>query len=174
MNKAIGIELEKLLDVCADYHDRVCTIYKKFRTEQENARKFSSDYKESERIFADLTRKAKQTAREQLQEEQENVQAEFGRYALKLEDELQAGLCKPIPAGFLRAFDVYNSSGLKPGRAELLALATLSESHPVAQRMLDELTVKTDAEYRVDHPNVADFEADISFFQGWECCSIFR
>lgn len=152
-----------MLDSCQRFEEEIADAYNSFRKKRNESWEFCKPYREAERIFADQMKEVKTKHRGMIHRSQETVQDAIAEGALKLADELQDALCRPIPQAFLRMIEAYNSSGMKPGKTELEALGILSEDHPSALRMIDVLCERTGADMRLKHPNISEFEADISY-----------
>ena len=152
-----------MMDGVKRFDEEIAGIYTSFARQREQSLSFCRPYKEAEKIHRDQMREIKKKHRNMIKLSQSTMQEALASGALKLAEELQDALCKPIPQAFLRMFEAYVGTDMQPGKAELEAFSCLAERHPSAYRMIDVLCEQTGAKYRVKHPAVEDFEQDIEY-----------
>ena len=135
---------------------------KQYQQSEQTAKEESKQYKDEKAIYAARTSSAKAKARTAIQLAQNiydgEIKAEIAALKQTAQDHLTA---QPKPE-FLNLLTVYNTFGLQPSRVELEALAQRAGGNSLALRALNKTLENTGSRYRIQTPDAAEYEADIS------------
>ncbi len=169
MNKAIKDTFNRIKIAEACYRDAVKAALLGYRKDMEKATAESKQFKDE----GGYINSKKATARNQAQlaiNSAANGLVDILKYEVdSLRDDLHQHLTTQPNTAFLDALRLYYDFDLQPSHAELEALMTLNGGNTLGYRAINRTLEKTGAEWRIDAPDSAAYEADLAVLQKLAC-----
>lgn len=162
MNKYISSTFDDLKRAETDYRDAVRSALWDYRRTMEKAKSDAGAYKD-EAAFLDGKKAAARREAQTAIQLAENAFTVAVNVAVKsLRDDLHQHLTTRPSAAFIDALRLYYDFNITPSHAEIEALMTLNGGNSLGYRAINRTLEKTGAEWRIDAPDSAAYEADLS------------
>lgn len=162
MNKYIADTFSDIKREEASFRQSVESALSDYRRAMEKATTESKQYKDETAFIDGKKAAAKREAQTAIQLAENSFTVSVDIAVKSLRDDLHQHLTTRPSAAFLDALRLYNDFDITPSHAEIESLMSLNGGNALGYRALNQVLKKTNAEYTVDAPDAAAYEADIS------------
>lgn len=165
MNKYISTTFDTIKQEEASYRGAVESALWDYRRTMARVKTEAKQYKDESSYINTKKSAARREAQTAIQMAENVLTTAVNIAAKSLRDDLHQHLTTRPSAAFIDALRLYYDFGIRPRHAEIEALMTLNGGNSLGYRAINRTLEKTGAEWRVDAPDSATYEADIAALQ---------
>lgn len=162
MNKFISSTFDTIKSAEADYRDAVKSALMDYRRTMERATAESKQYKDESEYINGKKAAARREAQVSIKMAENALTGVIKANAASLRDDLHQHLTTRPSAAFLDALRLYYDFDITPSHAEIEALMAQNGGNTLGYRAINRTLEKTKAEWRIDAPDSAVYEADLA------------
>ncbi len=162
MNKFISSTFDTIKSAEADYRGSVQSALLDYRRTMEKATTESKQYKDETAYIDSKKATARRVAQFAIKSAENGFTGVLKAEVASLRDDLHKHLTTRPSAAFLDALRLYYDFDITPSHAEIEALMELNGGNTLGYRAINRTLEKTGAEWRIDAPDSAAYEADLA------------
>lgn len=165
MNKYISSTFDDLKREDENFRDAVKSALTDYRQTMSRATAESKQYKDEIAYINGKKAAAAQNALAAIQMATNAFSVALNTARKSLQDDLDQHLTTRPSAAFLDALRIYHDFNITPSHAEIKALMALNGGCTLGYKAINRMLEKTGAEWRVDAPDSAAYEADLTVLE---------
>lgn len=166
MNTTAKKAFEIIANSASILHSEVASSLETYRTERDEARENSSQFKDESAIFERQRSFLVEECRGRIEKAERVFANAISEQVRNLRSELMEHLNVPLSSDFCNQLSLIHEYGLKPTRSELMHLIKLNNGNSFGLSALQSVLTENDSQFRLKYSSTEDFEQDLQTIEG--------